>query len=444
MFVLLKNIGKRSRFGLLLLLLAVGVLVSRGPYHVTYMEGQPVSSYAEDYSNSSATNEEADGEIFVALPSLNTTNYVSDDELTVRGGHPDTETSEKIRNSSSDSSEQKKRKLILFWTPKLESDDWNWGLGDGPFSGCRYTNCEFSSDKSSVREATLLLFFRREEPNFPSYRHPRQLYAHFSREPPQQVTTGYAMYGDVINMTISYRRGGNIYAPYFEVQRRKEIVGGAGGDTGPSSVEPYRPRIDFASKSRNVVWMTSNCRPRSKRDVYVKELRKYINVDVYGHCGNYTCELTKIYGDKYQHCFERFERRYKFYLAFENELCEDYYTEKLLNPLRNELVPIVLGGADYWTEMPKHSFINVFDFQNPARLAEFLIRMTKEEYYEYFRWKSEYVLVVPKIQCLLCEFLHNSPYSRGKQVSPPYRKNFTAWMFDSCDNGQIERLSEKW
>jgi len=90
----------QKKHRLSLLVVAVGGLVLRRPHHVTHLEGYSVTSNGEDYSNSSATKEEADGEIFVVLPSQDTTNYVSDDELPVRGGHPDMETSEKIQDSS--------------------------------------------------------------------------------------------------------------------------------------------------------------------------------------------------------------------------------------------------------------------------------------------------------------------------------------------------------
>jgi len=76
------------------------------------------------------------------------------------------------------------------------------------------------------------------------------------------------------------------------------------------------------------------------RGSYVSELRRFVDVDVYGGCGRLRCV-----GD--DRCVAMLERRYYFYLAFENSLCADYITEKYWRTLRRDVVAVVLGAADY-------------------------------------------------------------------------------------------------
>lgn len=64
------------------------------------------------------------------------------------------------------------------------------------------------------------------------------------------------------------------------------------------------------------------------REFYVRELQQHLQVDVFGACGDLKC------GKSHQdiECYSRLLRpNYKFYLAFENNLCEDYITEKVRN-----------------------------------------------------------------------------------------------------------------
>jgi len=82
-----------------------------------------------------------------------------------------------------------------------------------------------------------------------------------------------------------------------------------------------------------VAWFVSHCVTPNRREDYVKELSKYIPVDIYGKCGNLTCSNRN-------HCKEMIRRDYKFYIAFENSLCTDYVTEKLAIALIYDAVPV--------------------------------------------------------------------------------------------------------
>jgi len=76
-------------------------------------------------------------------------------------------------------------------------------------------------------------------------------------------------------------------------------------------------------KTKLVAWFVSNCESESLREKYVQTMKKYIDVDVYGKCGDHVCWV----GEQ-DECYNILERDYKFYLAFENSFCRDYVTEK--------------------------------------------------------------------------------------------------------------------
>jgi alpha-1,3-fucosyltransferase len=134
--------------------------------------------------------------------------------------------------------------------------------------------------------------------------------------------------------------------------------------------------------------MVSHCSTISKRENYVAELQKYIQVDIYGECGKLDCPKSD--------CRKMLARDYKFYLAFENSKCSEYATEKLFACLHTDIVPVVMGGSNYSTIAPPGSLIDTRDFASPQALAEQLLRLANntEDYMQHFWWKVGVVVNV--------------------------------------------------
>ena len=147
-------------------------------------------------------------------------------------------------------------------------------------------------------------------------------------------------------------------------------------------------------KTGLVFWVVSHCPTMSKREIYVKALQRFIPVDIYGRCGNMT-GCPKQEGNA---CHKRLARKYKFYLAFENAVCQDYVTEKFTDTIFYPTVPVVLGGSDYKSWAPDHSYVNVFDFPNPKALAEYLIHLDKNNVKSLFR---EFITHIHPTVCLI-------------------------------------------
>ena len=181
---------------------------------------------------------------------------------------------------------------------------------------------------------------------------------------------------------ISYHENTDIYAPYGKCWPKAKSL----------SVSEERSltaqlKSAIGKKTRLVAWIVSHCDVQSAREWYVRELKLYVDVDVFGDCA-IKC-LRK--GD---FCFQYISKTYKFVLALENSLCEGYISEKPFHFLTPTLfaVPIVLGMANYSRILPPHSFIDVSNFSSPEALAQYLTYLDRndEEYKKYFAWRRKY------------------------------------------------------
>ena len=103
-------------------------------------------------------------------------------------------------------------------------------------------------------------------------------------------------------------------------------------------------------------------------------MSKYIDIDIYGKCGKYTCDDNKD-------CKKQLSGSYKFYLAFENSLCKEYTTEKLfyLFPENFNIKPVVRGAPDTVNIVPSNTYISTSDFNSPKSLALYLIKVASNE-----------------------------------------------------------------
>ncbi|XP_011301914.1 alpha-(1,3)-fucosyltransferase 10 isoform X2 [Fopius arisanus] len=143
-----------------------------------------------------------------------------------------------------------------------------------------------------------------------------------------------------------------------------------------------------------LLYLQSNCDTLSERDLYISELMKYIAVDAYGACLN-NRKLPGPLRDNYigrlnSGELKKFVGKYKFTLAFENAVCEDYITEKLWRPLTVGSVPIYYGSPSFKDWLPNNSSaVAVQDFKSPKDLAEFLHQLMKNDtlYEQYLSHK---------------------------------------------------------
>ncbi|KII67601.1 Alpha-(1,3)-fucosyltransferase 10 [Thelohanellus kitauei] len=143
----------------------------------------------------------------------------------------------------------------------------------------------------------------------------------------------------------------------------------------------------------------SNCyTENSIRMDYTQDINKYFTVDGFGSCFNNIISNER---------FNSLCKKYKFYLAFENSVCDDYITEKYCTPLRCGTIPIIMSYKHNLVNLIPGSYINAFDYHSPEHLAEYLFQIVNNFtlYKSYFEWKKHYKVTSCRIHSKTCEMV---------------------------------------
>jgi len=139
------------------------------------------------------------------------------------------------------------------------------------------------------------------------------------------------------NTTFSFRRDSDISVPYGRI-----LVHENSSSLSPGTLQKEflqtptyaELRKTLVKKDDKLLWIASHCWTDSKREDYVKDLNRFINVSVIGACTN-TLKKEKASNENISD--------YYFYLAFENSRCKDYITEKFFRGMQLFLgVPAML------------------------------------------------------------------------------------------------------
>ncbi|UYV79482.1 FUT11, partial [Cordylochernes scorpioides] len=142
-----------------------------------------------------------------------------------------------------------------------------------------------------------------------------------------------------------------------------------------------------------VLYIQSNCNVASDRDRYIIELSKYIQIDSYGEClQNKTLPKHLSTSENFNSTeFLDYISQYKFHLAFENAICDDYISEKLFRALHVGSIPIYRGSPSVEDWLPSTtSAILTHDYLNPKELAKDILRIDQDDelYNTYLNYKE--------------------------------------------------------
>ena len=137
----------------------------------------------------------------------------------------------------------------------------------------------------------------------------------------------------------------------------------------------------------NFVASNGDCYNRNK---FVEKLSKYKMVDSGGRFMN---NIGSPVIDK-----RKFQSEYKFSIAFENNAYRPehngYTTEKIMEPMTTNSIPIYWGNPIIYKEFNTKSFVNYYDFNNDDDLIEYIIELDRndDKYMELLKqpWFPEY------------------------------------------------------
>jgi len=228
----------------------------------------------------------------------------------------------------------KQKPLILFWNDFFgDNYYYNKNFKD---RGCPVSNCETTIDKSRYNEASLVIIHMRSKfviEHFPKYR-PNNLRTVFLLYESPMNSDDYSQFKDFFNLSATYRIDTDF------PRTLNAMVWNENTD--------FDADYDFhGSKKGFAAALISNCGDSSGRLEYIKELKKYVAVDVYGRCGDKDCPKSFRNGTITSDCRAILADEYKFYLSFENSLCTGYITEKFFWTVKMNTVPVVHGKGRY-------------------------------------------------------------------------------------------------
>uniref|UniRef100_A0A9J2PDJ4 Fucosyltransferase n=1 Tax=Ascaris lumbricoides TaxID=6252 RepID=A0A9J2PDJ4_ASCLU len=281
------------------------------------------------------------------------------------------------------------------------------GFAEFERNDCPVRNCFLTTLEEHMRTAHVIFFSPTSLVSLEHLRPAEQLWIMQLLESPEN-TDSLKAYNGRINYTASYRWDSDIVTPYLRWNWSSNL--------------PHMeyPLFNYAKgKTKKAAWFVSHCLTNNGRREYALQLQLYIQVDIYGDCGDR--RIGRREGAR------ALKSNYKFYLSFENSNCRDYVTEKFFdNALSNDVIPIVMGPPKQFYERiaPPHSFIHVDDFDGPKALARYLHEIDRNDtlFNEYFLWKRMGTLMDSRFWCRLCAIVQQPPPKKYEDIDAWWHK----------------------
>ena len=153
-----------------------------------------------------------------------------------------------------------------------------------------------------------------------------------------------------------------------------------------SFTDIQRAEAPFDVVAKASVFVARNCNSRSHRESLVNKLiAAGVPVDSPSTCLNNVKVSQGLRRNK-----TMLMRKYAVYLAFENQIVDDYITEKLWDTFRAGVIPVYYGAPNIMSHVPEGSVVNVHQYTTDQLVAQIqLILQDARIYYSYHRWRHE-------------------------------------------------------
>ena len=215
---------------------------------------------------------------------------------------------------------ERPKTVVLFYTRFPGGQNWDHCPSVETREKCSLYHFDFTFDKQRFEESDIVVFHGRKMPRLDHLksllksRPTSQRWVWATWESPK-LTSNTTPLNGLFNTTWTYKKDSDIWSPYGTYQQLSEEE---------MKLNKMSAMRDYTQgKSELVAWIVSNCRSKLRLS-FVRELKKYIRVAVFGRCSSIFGQPRSCPKSNTTDCV----KKYKFYLAFENALCEDYITEK--------------------------------------------------------------------------------------------------------------------
>lgn len=269
--------------------------------------------------------------------------------------------------------------------------------------------CAFTTDRASLPRATAVVFHipTLGGVTLPPKRAGQRWVAWSMESETHYLDLGDPAFMRRFEITMTYRRGATVWAPYF------------GGPTFDEAglLRPPRPKTEPAP----VVYFRSSPVDRCGRGAYAADLMRRVKVDSYGK----VLHNRDLPGpDAGRESMLAATARYKFALVLENCLAEDYVSDKFFDALIAGTVPVYRGAPNVAAFAPAaRCYVDAAGFAGAAELAAYLNWLDQHDdaYREYLAWKATglspaFLAQLDALRrpalCRLCDHLRDGP-ARG-------------------------------